>query len=85
MKKLLALIFFLFNYFHFINAYTSVSPIWLTSSYMRAGSRDVIATLTGSAIDPTYVFVFSSPLPGVPNLAYGIRRYRGILLIVFRF
>jgi hypothetical protein len=80
MNKLLTLIFFLFNYFHFIHAYTSVSPIWLTSSYMRAGSRDVIASLTGASEDPTYIFTFSSPLPGVPNLAYGIRRYRGKLL-----
>ena len=48
---------------------------------MRAGSQDVIATATGSSIDPIFTFTFSSPLPGVPNLAYGIRRYRGKSLI----
>ncbi len=45
---------------------------------MRAGNEDVISQLTGQAIDPIYTFTFSSALPGVPNLAYGIRRYRGI-------
>jgi hypothetical protein len=37
----------------------------------------VIHELTGEAIDPIYTFTFSSALPDVPNLAYGIRRYRG--------
>ena len=26
---------------------------------------------------PTYTFTFSSPLPGIPNLAYGIKDYEG--------
>jgi hypothetical protein len=33
--------------------------------------------LTGSAIDPIHTFTFSSALPGIPNLAYGIKEYKG--------
>ena len=66
------------------SSYTSVAPTWVTSNYMRAGSQDVIATLTGSSNDPTFIFTFSSPLPGVPNLAYGIKRYRGTFWIILR-
>lgn len=57
--------------------YSSVAPSWVTSNFMRAGSQDVIATPTGKSVDPIFTFVFSSPLPGTPNLAYGIRKYRG--------
>ena len=75
--KVVFLIFLLSIFPYFINAETSVAPIWLTSNYMRAGNENVIKELTGEAIDPIYTFTFSSALPGIPNLAYGIRRYRG--------
>ena len=65
--------------------YISAVPIWLTSKFMRAGNEDVIKELTGEAIDPIYTFTFSSALPGIPNLAYGIRRYRGTFLYDFRY
>ena len=68
-----------------LSAYTSVAPVWITSPFMRAGNRDVIATLTGASVDPIYTFTFSSALPGIPNLAYGIRSYRGKSLSLFRF
>lgn len=71
------LIFILLNLVFSSLGYNSVAPTWITSNYMRAGNQDVIATLTGSAIDPIHTFTFSSALPGVPNLAYGIKRYRG--------
>jgi hypothetical protein len=58
--------------------YTTSSPQWLTSSYFRAGNEAVIQTLTGNNTTPTYTFTFSSALPGLPNLAYGIKNYRGI-------
>ena len=75
--KIIFLIFLLCILPQSVNGETSVAPIWLTSNYMRAGNEDVIRVLTGEAIDPIYTFTFSSALPGIPNLAYGIRRYRG--------
>ena len=75
--KIVFLIFLLCIFPQFINAETSVAALWLTSNYMRAGNENVIKELTGEAIDPIYTFTFSSALPGIPNLAYGIRRYRG--------
>jgi hypothetical protein len=42
----------------------------------------VISTLTGNTSTPTYTFTFSSALSGVPNLAYGIKNYRGKNLII---
>jgi hypothetical protein len=57
--------------------YTSAAPKWLTSPYFRAGNEAVIKVLTGNNTTPTYTFTFSSALPGLPNLAYGIKNYRG--------
>ena len=65
------------------NSFKSSSPIWITSNFMRAGFENVITTLTGSDYDPIYTFTFSSALPGVPNLAYGIKQYRGIFSLIF--
>jgi hypothetical protein len=64
----------------FINiksAYNSETPTWLTSPYFRAGNNKVISTTTGAGAKPTYTFTFSSPLSGIPNLAYGVKNYRG--------
>ena len=51
----------------------------MTSPYFRAGYEAVISSFTGSSQYPfaSYTFTFSSALPGVPNLAYGIKKYRG--------
>ena len=57
--------------------YASVQPTWLTSPYFRAGNQAVITTLTGNSSTPTFPFIFSSPLTGIPSLAYGIKNYRG--------
>lgn len=58
--------------------YTSSDPTWLTSPFFRAGYEDVIKVFTGSNVPSTdYTFTFSSALPGIPNLAYGIKNYRG--------
>jgi hypothetical protein len=81
MNKLISLTLIFSILLGISSAYKSVGPMWLTSSYMRAGNQDVISTKTGSSVDPIYVFTFSSPLPGVPNLAYGIRGYRGNFII----
>lgn len=61
-----------------IKNYTTAEPQWLTSPFFRAGNEAVIRTLTGNNTTPTYTFTFSSALPGLPNLAYGIKNYRGI-------
>jgi hypothetical protein len=66
-------------------SYASVAPLWLTSNYMRAGSRNVISSATGNAVDPIFTFTFSSPLPGVPNLAYGIGKYQGMIFVRLRY
>ena len=58
-------------------SYDSVAPKWLTSPYFRAGNQAVIATLTGNSVTPTFTFTFSSALTADPNLAYGIKNYRG--------
>jgi len=57
--------------------FTSANPTWLTSPYFRAGNERVIRTLTGNSTTPQYTFTFSSALPGLPNLAYGIKNYKG--------
>lgn len=65
--------------------YTSSEPTWLTSPFFRAGYEDVIKVYTGSNVPSTdYTFTFSSALPGVPYLAYGIKRYRGTYTSLFR-
>jgi hypothetical protein len=58
--------------------YTTSDPTWLTNHYFRAGYEVVISSFTGSSVPSTdYTFTFSSALPGIPNLAYGIKQYRG--------
>ena len=54
-----------------------LEPVWVTSNYFRADNQAVISTLTGSNVKPTFRFTFSSPLPGMPNLGYGIKNYEG--------
>ena len=58
-----------------------VEPVWVTSNYFRAGNEAVINSLTGSSVTPMYTFTFSSALPGIPNLGYGIKNYEGTLCI----
>ena len=62
-----------------VYSYTSVSPTWLTSSYFRAGNQIIISSATGNSSKPAFVFTFSSALSGIPNLAYGLKDYRGNL------
>jgi hypothetical protein len=59
-------------------SYSTSDPVWLPSPYFRAGNDKIISTMTGNDSMPTYTFTFSSALSGVPNLAYGIKNYRGI-------
>jgi len=63
-------------------SYDSVAPKWLTSPYFRAGNQAVIATLTGNTATPTFTFTFSSSLSANPNIAYGIKNYRGSALVI---
>lgn len=62
--------------------YTTSQPRWLSSPFFRAGNEAVIKTLTGKDKTPTYTFTFSSALPGLPSLAYGIKNYRGIFNLI---
>ena len=59
--------------------YSTASPTWLTSPYFRADSKLIISTLTGSGQYPfaSFTFTYSSALPNIPNLAYGIKKYSG--------
>lgn len=64
----------------FISSVTSlytVAPTWITSNLVRAGNNNVIHTLTGNSSTPTYTFIFSSSLSGIPYLGYGIKSYEG--------
>lgn len=56
---------------------SQVPPTWVTSAYVKANSNKIIATLTGNSSTPTYTFVFSSPFPTLPNIAYGMDKYIG--------
>ena len=76
-KSLLLAITLLLTLSFRASSFTTSDPVWLTSSFMRAGFENVIKTLTGSSYDPIYTFTFSSALPDIPNLAYGIKQYRG--------
>jgi len=69
-------IFSVLLYFE-VYSYTAASPTWMVSPYFRAGNNKVIQTKTGNSSKPTYVFTFSSALSGIPNLAYGVKNYRG--------
>jgi len=67
-------------YLHIITqiyAYNTVTPVWLSSPLFRAGNNAVITNYTGASSLPQYTFTFSTALSGIPNLAYGIKGYRG--------
>jgi len=55
-----------------------VDPVWITSPYLKAGSNDVIKTLTGNSSTPTATMPFSTPaFSSLPNLGYGCTAYQG--------
>ena len=78
MKNLFLLVALLYRT---ISQSVFVEPVWVTSDYFRAGNEAVINSLTGSSVTPMYTFTFSSALPGIPNLGYGIKNYEGTLCI----
>lgn len=76
-KMLFSLI--LFAYMLYLSVcYATSAPTWITSPYFRSGNNRVINRNTGNNTTPTYTFTFSSALTGIPNLAYGVKSYRGI-------
>lgn len=76
---MLASFFTLLSIVKFTVGLYTAQPTWITSSYVRAGNRNVISTLTGNNVTPTFNFIFSAPLSGVPYLGYGIKAYEGII------
>ena len=78
MKNLFLLVALLYRT---ISQSVFVEPVWVTSDYFRAGNEAVINSLTGSSVTPMYTFTFSSALPGIPNLGYGIKNYEGTFCI----
>lgn len=76
------LLLFLIFLPHTIRSLYTVQPTWITSPLVRAGNRNIISTLTGNNVTPTFTFTFSSPLPGVPYLGYGIKAYEGKYLFM---
>jgi len=64
-------------FFYQAFSYALTQSVWLPSPYFRAGNNKVISTMTGTGGNSMYTFTFSSALSGVPNLAYGIKNYRG--------
>jgi hypothetical protein len=78
MKEIGALLTLFFTFFTTIHsAYNSTGPTWLPSPYFRAGNNRVILTKTSAGQQTFYTFTFSSALSGIPNLAYGVKNYRG--------
>jgi hypothetical protein len=78
MKQISVLLTFFFTFFTTIHsAYNSTGPTWLPSPYFRAGNNRVITTKTAAGQQTYYTFTFSSALSGIPNLAYGVKNYRG--------
>jgi hypothetical protein len=58
-------------------AFLSQTPKWLTSPYFIADNQAVISVLTGSGQTPSYQFIYSTAFLNTPNIAYGIKNYRG--------
>ena len=58
-------------------SFTSTQPAWLTSQYFQAGTELIFDTLTGNDQNPEYITTFSHSFTGTPQLAYGIKNYRG--------
>jgi hypothetical protein len=84
-KEIGAFLTFLLTFFTTAHsAYNSTSPTWLTSPYFRAGNNRVITTKTSAGQQTYYTFTFSSALSGIPNLAYGVKNYRGKLSFKYR-
>ena len=77
LHKYIAILVFLTRLTQAANEFAQAAPVWLTSDFFRANNENVINRLTGSNETPEYTFTFSSSLPGIPYLAYGIKNYIG--------
>jgi hypothetical protein len=73
---------FLFLVYLVTTVSLSVSPTWLTSSYVQADTNFVIDALqtgipVGLSLTPTATMTFVNPFMSIPNLGYGICGYEG--------
>jgi hypothetical protein len=56
----------------------SVSPTWVTSSYVQAGSSSLINNVRiGNESTPSATLTFGTAFTSAPNLCYGIINYEG--------
>ena len=79
-SKLSQLCLLIFIFIYKIESVVTYPPIWLTSSYMQAGSFLIInstatGNTTGSTVTPKGSITFATAFPATPNLGYGIMRY----------
>lgn len=77
-------------FFHFaimvlmvkVNGISSELPIWQTSSYFRGSSEGIITTPTGNNTVPSFSFTFLTAFDSTPEIAYGVKRYNGIYMLI---
>lgn len=67
-----------------VDSYNSVSPTWVTNNYFRAENNKVINSNTNAITTRTKTINYSSAMTGVPQLVFGMKSYRGILILTFR-
>ena len=89
--RLNALIFFSAVFQFFLvelaeaTTFTEADPVFLSSPLFRAGNRALITSRTGNDQRPEFDIIFSSPYTdGIPHCAYGLKKYEGNILAIFR-
>lgn len=65
-----------------VHSYTNANPGWLANPYFDAGNKKVINGDTVAGQIRTHNFNYAKPFPGVPGLCYGIKSYRGKILMI---
>lgn len=55
-----------------------MNTAWATNSYFRADNDKVINSNTNGGTTRTKTFWFSSWMSGTPQIAYGIKSFKGI-------
>lgn len=74
-------VFFIFQ----VESYTSVNPTWIANPYFRSDNSKVINSNTNGGTTRTRTFWFSSAMTGTPSIAYGMKSFKSIFQINFRY